>query len=321
MRYFILILLTFAPLLLGACEDTVDPILKSDRQFTLWGALDMNADVQYLRIIPIRPTLDRSSRDELDVDVQSVHVETGDVVQWRDSVVTFPDGNIGHVFSAPFRIRPNHSYRIEVRSPDSEIVTTATTTIPPLPTAEVFPEIVTSALSPIGENIVGSQKVVWHDVSGQPYLIEQWYRFLELGYLNFVDIKMPYVTFNRYSEAQRTLSFSLDLKRDRDSLDTKLGLDQVRLVGLGMTITVLDDGFVPPGGVFDPDVLVQPGTLSNVTNGFGLIGSIGRFSIEWTLDDKSAVTLHYIPLRGASVPAPPGPGKRTARLSSNPWTE
>ena len=37
----------------------------------------------------------------------------------------------------------------------------------------------------------------------------------------------------------------------------------------------------PPGGVFDADVLVQPGTLSNVENGFGFVGAGYRLSSTW----------------------------------------
>ena len=49
--------LTAALLTLSACEEAVDPILDSDRQFTVWGTLDMNRDTQFVRVIPIRETL------------------------------------------------------------------------------------------------------------------------------------------------------------------------------------------------------------------------------------------------------------------------
>ena len=92
----------------------------------------------------------------------------------------------------------------------------------------------------------------------------------------------------------------LDLVRDRDSLETMIDFTgSVALAGLGMSITVLDDAFEPPGGVFELEALVQPGTFSNVENGFGFIGSVGRFSVEWLVADTSAATLGYTPLRSA----------------------
>ena len=92
----------------------------------------------------------------------------------------------------------------------------------------------------------------------------------------------------------------LDLVRDRDTLDTMVSLNaSTALAGLGMTITVLDEAFVPPGGEFDLETLVQPGTFSNVENGFGFIGSVGRFSVEWLVADTTASILRYNPLRSA----------------------
>ena len=85
----------------------------------------------------------------------------------------------------------------------------------------------------------------------------------------------------------------LDFRHDKQVLDTLLSVDEVALAGLGMEITVLDEAFVPPGGVFDLEVLVQPGAFSNVENGFGFIGSVGRFSVEWILAEDFAHELNY----------------------------
>jgi hypothetical protein len=40
--------------------------------------------------------------------------------------------------------------------------------------------------------------------------------------------------------------------------------------------------WAPPGGVFDPDELVEPGRLSNVENGFGFIGAGELMRYRWT---------------------------------------
>jgi len=84
---------------------------------------------------------------------------------------------------------------------------------------------------------------------------------------------------------------------------------------------VLDGAFVPPGGVFDAELLAQPGTLSNVEFGFGFIGSVGRFSTEWVISDRSARILSYIPLSGAEKfeYGASDPGRRRAILSAHPW--
>ena len=40
-----------------------------------------------------------------------------------------------------------------------------------------------------------------------------------------------------------------------------------------MRVHVGDENWISPIGVFDPDFLVEPGTFSNVDNGFGYFGS------------------------------------------------
>lgn len=305
----------------AACDEMVDPILDSDRQFTLWGTLDMNADVQQIRLIPIRGVLDVRLGPEPNVSVRSIDLDTGDTVTWSDSTKTFDNGNPVFLFYAELKIQPTHTYRIEIESPDLPFVTSAETTIPPIPFAEIFEEDVTSRTSPTGAIIVATQKIVWHGIGQNPHQIEQWYRFLEFGSFGFQDLLLSYVPPNEYRAGLNELDMNLDLRRQRDSVAKKLNLTQVRLVGLGQTITVLDGAFVPPGGVFDAELLAQPGTLSNVEFGFGFIGSVGRFSIEWVISDRSARILSYIPLNGAEKfeYGASDPGRRRAILSAHPW--
>ena len=54
-----------------------------------------------------------------------------------------------------------------------------------------------------------------------------------------------------------------------------------RLAGVLMRVMVVSDDWIPPGGIWDQEVLAQPGTFSNVNDGFGFVGSSGRFSVEW----------------------------------------
>ena len=296
-------------LFLGACEESVNPILESDQQFTLFGTLDMELDTQYVRVIPIRPTLAGAERAPLNVTFTSTDLVAGDVITWRDSLVNFSDGSFGHVFYTPLRLRPGHRYRVEVRSPDSDIVTSAETTLPAEPQAVVMPEEIGFILT---TQVRASQQILWQGLSQEPYSIEQWYRFFTLEDFSFRDVQLPYVPLNGPVEGQAdTWEITLNLVRDRDTMETFIELtESISLAGLGLRITLLDEAFVPPGGVFDPDVLSQPGTLSNVENGFGFVGSVGRFSVEWLLADTSAKALRYIPVN-ATIP------KALARLKQD----
>lgn len=285
----------FSLLLLAACEESVNPILESDQQFTLFGTLDMSQDTQYVRVIPIRPTLLTDARAPLNVTFTSTNLVTNETMAWRDSLVTFSDGSFGHVFYAPLRLRPGHTYRIEVRPTDSNVVTSAETTLPTEPQVTVVPEEVEFVFT---TEVRASQQILWQGVPQEPFIIEQWYRFFKLEDFSFQDVMLPYVPLNGPMDGQAdTWEVTVNLARDRDTMETFIELNEsTSLAGLGLSITLLDEAFVPPGGAFDPGVLSQPGTLSNVENGFGFVGSVGRFSVEWLLADTSAKALRYIPV-------------------------
>jgi len=293
-------------LLLGACEESVNPILESSQRFTIFGTLDMNQDTQYVRVIPIRPILEPAD-GRLEVTFTSTDLDTGERITWHDSTVQFIDRSIGHVFYTPLRVRPGHTYRVEIQAPGSDVITSAETTLPGHPTPIVMPEQVMSFTTPSGTSVTATQEILWQGVTRAPYAIEHWYRFFVIDDYSFRDVNMPNSVFNVPDpNTPDTWQVRLNLVGDRIVVDTLIELTQgTALAGLGMTLTLLDEAFVPPGGVFDPEVLSQPGTLSNVDNGFGFLGSVGRFSVEWIIADTSARVLRYNPLGTALGKAPP----------------
>lgn len=296
MRFFFFALVF--GLLLSACEESVNPILESDQQFTIFGTLDMGQDTQFVRVIPIRPTVVAAADAPLDVTFTSTDLVDGEQRVWRDSTVQFANGTSGHVFYSPFRVRPGHTYRIEIQPTGSTLTTSAETTVPAQPQAVVMPEMLEIVFT---TQVRARQQILWEGLGEEPFSIEQWYRFFSVEDFSFQDIQLPYVPLNGLAEGQADVwEMDLNLVRDRDTLDAMIDLNEsTSLAGLGLTITLLDDAFVPPGGAFDADVLSQPGTLSNVENGFGFIGSVGRFSVEWLLADTTARALRYIPLSPA----------------------
>ena len=286
---------------LVSCDEAVDPILETDRQFTLFGTLDMASDTQFVRVIEIRPTL-LAPDQKLEASFTSQQLGTDIRHVWRDSVHTFDDGTVGHIFYAPFRVLAGKTYAMEARKPGSELVTTVSTQVPfalrPAVQLEEVRWILTTQL-------VATQRVLWWSLDEDPYGIEQWYRFFVFDDYGFEDIRLNHGPASSASQTHEGFwDTRIDLVRDRDSLKTHHAAVFTRgyLVGLGITMTVLDGEYKPPGGVFTAAALSQPGTLSNVTNGFGYVGSIGRFTAEWLLQDTTSIALGYKILeRGAHL--------------------
>ena len=301
MRPILPVIALIAASALMSCDETVDPILESDRQFTLFGTLDMASDTQFVRVVEIRPTLTAPDQ-KLDATFTSRQLGLDVVHTWKDSVYTFEDGTVGHIFYAPLRVLAGKTYNVNVRKPGSDLVTSATTLVPfklepAVQLEEVFRVLTTQ--------LIASQRILWWSLDEEPYDIVQWYRFFVYDDYGFVDVPL---THKPASQAAQThpgfWETKIDLVRDRDTLLVNRPELFVRafLVGLGMTMTVLDDKFKPPGGVFTAAALSQPGTMSNVTNGFGYVGSIGRFSAEWILQDTTATALGYKVIDSAAYP-------------------
>jgi hypothetical protein len=91
-------------------------------------------------------------------------------------------------------------------------------------------------------------------------------------------IRIPYMSHVR--EEGGNWRVDIDLRKDfvtmRDSL---MELHVWRpdfgayIALLTLRMDVVNEEWDPPGGLFDPDVLVQPGSFSNVVNGFGFVGA------------------------------------------------
>ena len=299
MRYF-LPLMALVCCSLVACEDTVSPILETDRQFTIYGTLDMDRDTQYVRVIPIRPNL-IATTDDPNAQVRSIELSTQNVVEWRDSVHTFANGTVGYIYYALLRIRAGETYRLEVKPIDGELVTSAETTVPEQPTVTVYPESLERIFT---TRLVVRQRVVLEGLKQAPFDVEQWYRFLRLSDFTYMDVQLSYDPLSRPVPNDPSLwEIDMDLVRDKDSLTANMPVGPgLPLAGLGLRITVLDDDFVPPDNSFDPELLAQPGTLSNVDNGFGFFASVGRFSVEWLLADTTIVSLGFTPLGSMEGP-------------------
>jgi hypothetical protein len=264
--------------LLTACDSTeVDPFLVSDQYFSIYGSLDMQLKHQYIRVVAI-DTVFGSRDDTLDAVVMTTDLITGEVETWSDSVFTFDDGKTGHVFNSGFRIKAGHTYRIEVERSDGA-VTWAETTVPLEPQAEFGESSLTSP--PEAPLPTGFQEVFWRGLTREPNRVTVYYRYRSIPANPFIDVAVPYETRSSSEDTSEGWEITVSYTTDRDTLNDAIGGRGLRLAGVAMQVIVLAEDWVPPGGVWDPEVLSQPGVFSNVNNGFGFFGSAGRYAVEW----------------------------------------
>ncbi len=264
-------LATFFVAGLTACEEMVDPSNTTDFVFTMYGLFNPTTDSQAVRVFPIEALLDFTRPEPIDAIVSSIDLTTGEEREWRDSLILFSTSEYGHVFWSPFRAEYEHRYRLEVRRSDG-VRAEVTTTVPPYTEPEVN--------------------------EPDPGVFELIAPVSWVGAPRLIDIRVTYFsnagTFTRrYGIEQETVGdaqvVNVQFRADTREILIKAFRSKVSPVVLSrvkIEAVVAGDDWIPPGGVFDANVLVEPGMFSNVTNGFGFVGSGYETSVIWVPSDE-----------------------------------
>jgi len=272
MRVFPLILLTTALLLTG-CAETVDTRLRIDYPFSIYGLLNPQADTHGVRVFEIQSHIRLTRPEPIDAEVRSTLLTTGAQQIWRDSVIQLQDGDFRHVYWASFRPKGGEAYRLEVIRSDGA-TSSAVTTVPGPVTLEVLEP---DTLRP-GEAIMPVL------VRGSPPTLPRIdVEYIVVGYApGGSDPIFKSLTFNYWAgvvEVPEGDLIEVDLIRDFLEIfkefdqDDAVANDLIDLREINLRVHVGDANWVSPIGVFDPDFLVEPGSFSNVENGFGYFGS------------------------------------------------
>ena len=273
---------------LWGCTEDVTAVLGTEMPYTLYGVLSPQLDSQWVRVFPIEDRLEPAGDERLDAVFTSLDLDTGEEFVWRDSLIMDAFGQHAHAFWAPFRAEYGHTYRIVVRRSDG-LESSVETTIPPATEVVILPpeSRPTRVIAP----------VLIEGDAPRLLRIDAIYSvgFLPAGGagLQSDDVIVPYdgrqqrvddgwVVPINLSEDVDAVTDSLQRRTDRP-VDRGVGILLNRLT---LRVIVAGEDWNPPGGVFDPEVLVQPGVLSNVENGFGYVVGGYRQEVRWTPPDE-----------------------------------
>lgn len=273
-RSRLLALLAAAAFAAGCSEEIVPPDAIA-AYYTLWGALNPESALQAIRVVPIQSEPGLEDAAPLDATLTSERLETGETVTWRDSVVTYSDATVGHVFVANAEIRYGATYRVVVTRGDGA-TTAANVRVPLLvePIRQATRISLDGVLMP----------VLWQ---GAPQLnrLAVTYRLQDATCREF-DYPVPFEGEAEPFEFGWTTT--LDLREDGDRILSALGR-QHTVVSVTLRGEVASDEWRPPQGVFDPEVLIEPGTFSNVERGFGFVGGAYETALTW-MPEVAAIT-------------------------------
>ncbi len=275
--------------MLSGCTESVEPFIGTDVPYTIWGFMNAGADTQRVRVFPIRDEIETS--DQIDARVFSTDLTTGERREWAYRLVQFDSLIEGHVFWSPFRAAHNHRYRLEVVRSDG--ATTSTEVVVPSPVDFQFDIDPTSTVIPIqirGDvpNLVGL-RVTYHAVNIPP--ASAWPPGTP------VMAAVPFPVTISYDKLVRPISggWALEINMARDFAAVRVAYDVNCLITdyegsapdiwldlMEFSALLADSAWDAPDGEFDPNVLAQPGALSNVENGYGFFGAGLGIVHDWS---------------------------------------
>ncbi|MEX2402156.1 MAG: hypothetical protein WD423_15400 [Rhodothermales bacterium] len=298
---------------LAGCESGVDPYVGTEEPYTIWGVFDAAADTQKVRVFSIEgePGIDRPSA--VDASVVSTNLSTGDRVEWTPRTVTYEEGETGHVFWAPFRAQSGHRYRLDVTRSDGN-TSTAEVTVPTGVELEINTSDTRSTLPVriVGDvpNLLGVE-VRYEATNMPPDLV--WPPGTVAHPLVFHPVDISYQ--EELNRIEGGWQFNIQMQRDYDLVRREFernclvtnGAPGIALRRVELRLVAADSTWSPPGGAFDPEVLVEPTAMSNIDNGFGFIGAGHVKRLRWTPPRETRLGLGYSESRPCGMDAQPIP--------------
>lgn len=269
------------------CEEEVTAVLGTERAYSLYGVLTPEADTQWVRVYEIENRLQPIEDEPIQATLTSEDVSTGRARTWQDTVITEPDGRHAHAFFSTFRAEYGHTYRVTVEGADQNEGSRS------LVTAEVPDSAYIEIDEPRSLGAVSQPVFVRGDVPRLSKLRVIYYVKFDRGEISQTtrEITVPYD--GRQQRIEGGWRILISLSRDYDTVRQQLseqGVYQqdygVRLLEIRLRFLAVNEPWNPPGGVFDSELLVQPGTMSNVEDGFGFVGAGYELSTDYLPDDE-----------------------------------
>ncbi len=286
-RYYFCAVPLLLILSLVGCEEDVAGPTGVDEPFSMYGVFNPRLPMQTVLVGPVEDLLFPETREALDAVVTSTDLGSGKVYVWQDSVVANATGQLDHIYWADFTPGYGSRHRMEVvRSDGAKSVVNIeipgevrinyydSNTRDIMVTAKGMSDFLLVRIDVIysvrfydkfKSNTPCSTPLKNYTFSYNNKEIE-----IENGWELDINLSLPYETMRSYYHDDTGIEF---WNPDTDGL---------ALFGIWLDITVGSADWDPPGGdPSDERVLVHPGTLSNVDNGYGLVA--GGYNEETVL--------------------------------------
>jgi len=245
--------------LITGCEQTFDPLQSnSSYNYTIYSVLDLSADTQWVRVMPVRNSISRDSISN-DATVRLTRLRTGKVVVLEDSLFSLASDSYAWNFWTDTPLFDNEDYLIEAVSPEGKI-TSARASIPPdFSQPEIY----------YRENTMNCYIQIDDVIENIP-VVEIEYRFrIQRNTLSDWNLfSISHINDIESGRAGTRVVIQNDIQIIADNFGIEMG--QIRDISGELTVVSADSNWYS----LDELGVEIPGHTSNVRNGLGLVTGI-----------------------------------------------
>lgn len=255
---------------LYSCNDTFEPLEENTKYvYSIYGTLDVHADTQWVRVMPIGDRLFNDNPVHDGTIVTLTHLPSGNVTQLKDSMFVFAGPSYVWNYYTTEPLIPGNPYELKATATDGRFSYTRVVTAEELPLPRIDFDRSTDRGFVEGSN---SQKLVvavvkfwvqWIDDFGN-WTDEEThaYSVLNTAFIN------QYTNVYRFQFDTRTL-----LTRSMGIPFSRIRLNKVELqVGSGLT------SWPSYAGLSDEES-IMPDVITNITDGTGYIATVASHKI------------------------------------------
>ena len=265
------------------CEEEVNPFIGTDLPFTMWGQINPTADTQAVRIFTIDPVLDLIPPEDLDASVTVFELDTGQTFQLSDSLIALPGDDYRHVFWSVFDVQYGNTYRLEVERSDGSVSRSEEIKVPsPIEIVQVPPNETAVRDIEIPVLITGNPPSIPRvDVTHLTQSINS-----DGAVIATNEVVISYT--GKVEETPEGMLLNIQLSDDfaiirEDYAEKEIPNGFICSNAVRVDIHVGNESWKSPVEIFDPNILVEPGTFSNIENGFGYFGAGFIQSEQWEI--------------------------------------
>lgn len=263
------VILLIAFISFSGCENTFTPIKENDELvFSMVGVLDINADTQWVRVMPIGKSLLSLNSEHDGTEVRLIRESTGKETTMNDSLFRFNEDTYVWNYWTDEPIRPNEFYTVIAETPGGEQskVRVETPSAPPIPEVD-FNE----RLERIFVNGELTDSLV---VLESHYLIQP---ITDMGCAEETEIKLSHMdqlVIRQDSQYYMTVENAGEIWQE-------LGVSSY-LINRRALIIITATHDWPNAALLTEDEVALPDVISNVENGTGVVAGIARQEIILT---------------------------------------